>query len=205
LVLGRIFPDYRKTTPIVDYQRDKALEGAVGDRFKHTHYVEVLKDILTKCETPINVGLYGRWGVGKSSIVHMLREEIEKGNLSNKFTYIEVNAWGLSSKALQQGILEEINSQLKVYEQSELEDQLYNVQEVESINYKNALYRNWPLVVIVVGISIGILLYDQSGDLLTKLSAIGVTAIIAAIIPTLKFFRRFIKENYSQSSIFFSV
>ncbi|MEX0598375.1 MAG: P-loop NTPase fold protein, partial [Candidatus Paceibacterota bacterium] len=171
MALGKIFPDFRKPKRIVDYQRDKALGNKAGDRFKHTHYVEVLKDILTKCETPINVGLYGRWGVGKSSIVHMLSEEIENGELSKEFTYIEVDAWGLSANALQQGILEEINSQLEVYDQSELEDQLYNVTEVESINYKNAFLRNWPLVVIVVGISIGILLYDQSIDLLTKLSA----------------------------------
>ena len=61
-----------------DYYRDNALTDEKGDEFQHRHYVSVLEDILLKSQTPINVGLYGKWGVGKSSIMHMLRKAIEK-------------------------------------------------------------------------------------------------------------------------------
>ena len=49
----------------IDYYRDNALTGQDEDEFQHAHYVLVLKDILLKSQTSINVGLYGKWGGGK--------------------------------------------------------------------------------------------------------------------------------------------
>ena len=118
----------KQTDAETDYYHDNALVKKDDDEFQHTHYVSVLKDILLKSQTPINVGLYGKWGVGKSSIVHMLREEIEEDEeLSRKFKYVEVDTWGISQKSLQQGILEEINEELdNKYPPEKLEDKLYN-------------------------------------------------------------------------------
>lgn len=84
----------------IDYYRDNALTSKEEDQFQHKHYVSVLKDILLKSQTPINVGLYGKWGVGKSSIVHMLKEEIKKDKELKDFEYVEVDAWGISGKSL---------------------------------------------------------------------------------------------------------
>ena len=116
---------------VEDYFGDGALEDQSGDKFSHLHYAEVLSDILRKSGTPLSIGLYGKWGVGKSSIAHMLRDKMGKGDLDG-FRYAEVDAWGLSHKALPQGLLEALNSQLgSPYKPEDLEDMLYNERQVQ--------------------------------------------------------------------------
>ena len=66
----------------VDYQSDLAITTSSEDVFKHIHYVKVLKNILQNSTSPLNVGLYGRWGVGKSSYsLYVGRGNKEKTNL----------------------------------------------------------------------------------------------------------------------------
>lgn len=178
-----------KKNKIIDYRSDKSLTHISDDQFKHSHYVEVLTDILEKCETPINVGLYGKWGVGKSSIVHMLKEKIEDGVLSKEFTYVEVDAWSLSGESLQQGILEEINHQLgDVKNQQEIEDDLYNIKEVESTNFNKTFIKFAVIWAIIATIAGFVLYFENPENLLTILSSIGVFSIIAALIPLTKLF-----------------
>ena len=115
-----------------DYLKDSALEGRAGDEFAHQHYVDSLADILLKSETPLNVGLFGKWGVGKSSIAHMLRDRIRSDENLGGFGYAEVDAWGLSPESLPQGLLEELNSQLgSPYKREELDDMLYNQRQIQ--------------------------------------------------------------------------
>ena len=172
----------------IDYYRDNALTGQDGDEFQHAHYVLVLKDILLKSQTSINVGLYGKWGVGKSSIVHMLREEIEKDDKLKDFKYVEVDAWRISGKSVRQGILEEINYGLDCpYPPEELEDMLYNIRHVETSNIKK-FYRNhwWKISIASALLSVGLFvkLFTMSDYALPVLSAIGFAAI-PAILTTL--------------------
>ena len=115
-----------------DYLKDSALEGQAGDEFAHRHYVDSLADILLKSETPLNVGLFGKWGVGKSSIAHMLRDKIRNDENLGGFGYAEVDAWGLAPESLPQGLLEELNSQAgSPYKPEELDDMLYNQRQIQ--------------------------------------------------------------------------
>ena len=130
-----------------DYLRDSALEGQAGDEFAHRHYVDVLEDILLKSETPLNVGLFGKWGVGKSSIAHMLRDRIRGGENLKGFGYAEVDAWGLSPESLPQGLLEELNSQTgSPYKQEEMEDVLYNQRHIQHAGLRRPKGRRWILL-----------------------------------------------------------
>ena len=97
-------------------------------------------------------------GVGKSSIVHMLREEIEKDDKLKDFKYVEVDAWRISGKSVRQGILEEINYGLDCpYPPEELEDMLYNIRHVETSNIKK-FYRNhwWKISIASALLSVGL-------------------------------------------------
>ena len=87
------------TVSETDYYKDTSITSQKEDQFKHIDYVKVLRDILLRSETPINIGLYGRWGVGKSSILSMLKEQINS-ELSNQFKYLYVDAWKLLLKPL---------------------------------------------------------------------------------------------------------
>ncbi len=171
---------------IVDYQPDKSLVSASQDKFKHTHYVEVIKDILLKSETPLNIGLYGRWGVGKSSILSILKEELKKEPFSRGFKYLFVDAWGLSGGSLKQEVLVELNSQLKKYSQSAIEDILYNVREETGTNIKNVFKRGWPFFAMFVGLlAIAYklnILYNLHLHLLTLMTGSTAITILSAII-----------------------
>lgn len=165
----------------IDYFRDKALDTKKDDRFKHSHYVEVLKGILLRSETPINIGLYGKWGVGKSSIVHMLREAIKEDEKLKDFKYVEVDAWGLSNTSLQQGILEEINMQLgPVYESNDLEDRLYNTRQVDVFR-KDAIKKSWWLLPVIGAVVAPILIIGSLLDLPNTLP----TAVLGAAFALL--------------------
>ena len=157
-----------------DYRNDKSLTSSTGDQFKHFHYVRVLLDVLEKCQTPFNIGLYGKWGVGKSSIVHMLREKIEKEK-SDEYKYVEVDAWGLSGESLQQGILEKINSQLgdSAIPQQEIEDELYNIKEIESMNFTK-IPKKTISITAVLAIAFGLVTFLYSQNVVESLSIGGI-------------------------------
>ena len=48
-------------------------------------YVEAIAEFLTAEDTlaPITLSIEGQWGCGKSSFMKQLKEEIEKGNISD--------------------------------------------------------------------------------------------------------------------------
>jgi hypothetical protein len=172
----------------IDYFKDNALTSKDEDEFQHKHYVLVLKDILLKSQTPINVGLYGKWGVGKSSIVHMLEEEIKNDKELKDFEYVEVDAWGISGKSLQQGILEEINAKLKFpFKQEQLEDKLYNVHQVDSVEFTKLIKSYGWIWVAIAGLSIPVILHAKD-DILSALSVIGFASIIAVLVPLSRLF-----------------
>ncbi|MFY9301271.1 MAG: P-loop NTPase fold protein [Candidatus Nitrosotenuis sp.] len=153
--LGFLFPDFKKNhTPDnennikIDYFRDKSLTRLSDDKFNHKHYVKVLIDIITKCETPINVGLYGRWGVGKSSILDMLEDEIKNGTLSSQFRYVKVDAWGLSSRSLKQEVLVAINESLKSLPYATIENKLYGIEEGTFLDIRSS----WKRLITLFGV-----------------------------------------------------
>ena len=36
-------------------------------------YAEALADLVHRCETPITIGIQGEWGIGRTSIMNMIR------------------------------------------------------------------------------------------------------------------------------------
>jgi len=164
--------------PEIDYYRDTSITKEKDDQFKHIDYVKVLKDILLRSETPINIGLYGRWGVGKSSILSMLKEQIEKPDLSQQFRYLYVDTWKLSPQTLKQEVLVELNTQLKTFTASQIEDKLYNVKQ-EMYFDRSIIKAGWPLLIVLGGGILGYLLYGQQTTEL--LAVIGISSVISVL------------------------
>ena len=51
-------------------------ESVVEDTLDREQYAKVLAKLVTECETPIVVGIYGKWGVGKSSLMKLIEQHI---------------------------------------------------------------------------------------------------------------------------------
>jgi hypothetical protein len=76
---------------------DEPLESLSADKFGHKHYINVLKDLISTCHTPFNIGLFGRWGVGKTTILSLLKQEIDK---EKQYKTISFNAWKYSNEPI---------------------------------------------------------------------------------------------------------
>lgn len=68
---------------------DDVIKSVDDDQFGHQIYADTLKSII-EAESPgvISVGLFGKWGQGKSSIV-----EILKKSLQPNINPVVFNAW----------------------------------------------------------------------------------------------------------------
>src|ERR1700733_14579204 len=87
------------------YLIDKVAEE---DKFDHKDFAEVLGHIirdntLEKDNTPFNVGIFGKWGVGKSTVINLFKSIVEtwkKDRISKQYKFIEFKVWKFSADAL---------------------------------------------------------------------------------------------------------
>ncbi len=59
------------------YLSDYWVTGA-GDKLRFADYRQALERIILEAQTPLTVGIFGPWGSGKTSLMRMLKEEIDK-------------------------------------------------------------------------------------------------------------------------------
>jgi hypothetical protein len=113
---------------------DEPITSASEDKLNLSSYVDTIQRILLTSKTPLNIGLFGRWGVGKTSILNLLKERVTNSSLLRaKFDFFYLDAWKLSKESLRQQLLMELNSHFgkKAFTEEEIEDKLYNIREVE--------------------------------------------------------------------------
>ncbi len=78
-----------------------------GDRFNHGVYADSLRDILLSNRPGISVGLLGKWGQGKSTIVNLLHK-----TLSGKAQVVVFNAWKARGDSVRRQMLLEVLRQI---------------------------------------------------------------------------------------------
>ena len=76
---------------------DREIENKENDRFGHIHFAEILYSLIKNNDAPFSIGLLGKWGVGKSSIKKLCRNEFLLKDKS-KYKIIDFNAWRYESK-----------------------------------------------------------------------------------------------------------
>lgn len=96
---------------------DEAVLDSANDRLKHPSIAETLKTIVINSPLPFTIGLFGRWGAGKSSISNFLKEKLN--TKENKVPVILFDVWKYENDSLRRQFLLELVKQLK--EQSSLE------------------------------------------------------------------------------------
>ena len=89
---------------------DFPIEREDQDEFKiHTSYANTLYKIIESAPTPFTVGLFGKWGTGKTSIINLLKNKvIEDGK--HLFVYLDV--WKYSKEPLKKWLLFEFQDQI---------------------------------------------------------------------------------------------
>jgi len=95
----------------VKFLPDKPLaaEDEQADRFGHLGIAENLRDIIKVCPLPFTVGLFGKWGTGKTTILNLLRSRLVR----EKVPVVNFDVWKHEGDALRRTFLRDIVAQLK--------------------------------------------------------------------------------------------
>jgi len=88
---------------------DEPLSGAEGEEalFGHGGVAETLEELVTDCPTPFTIGLYGKWGTGKSSVVGLLRERLSLAGVPT----VLIDVWKYQDDCLRRVVLKEMDKQ----------------------------------------------------------------------------------------------
>ena len=67
-------------------------EPAALDKLGRAKYAKALAKVALHCETPMTIGLFGGWGIGKSSLMLQIKKQIEQNEKNNALT-VWFNPW----------------------------------------------------------------------------------------------------------------
>jgi hypothetical protein len=87
------------------FLKDTALNNKNNDAFHHSDYVDNLKKIIEEHAPPFNIALIGKWGVGKSSIINLLKSEFDG---REEYKTHEINAWKYENESLRKAFLKNL-------------------------------------------------------------------------------------------------
>lgn len=64
------------------------------DFVNFTSVAESVAEVIDQADgRPVSIGVSGAWGVGKSSMITLIRGALEKRDYDSKFVFVEFNAW----------------------------------------------------------------------------------------------------------------
>lgn len=93
---------YLKDEPLTDLGEE--------DRFSHRAYVNLLTQAITELKPPFTLGVFGSWGVGKTTIVNGLRDRLGQSDSNTRAVTIDV--WKYQGDSLRRQFLYDLQQQL---------------------------------------------------------------------------------------------
>jgi len=101
----------KNVKPNFHFLSDEALKKLRKDRFKHLSIAEALKDIVLNCPLPFTIGLFGKWGTGKSTIANFLKFKLSSEK--DKIAIVGFDVWKYEKDSLRRQFLLTLEKQLK--------------------------------------------------------------------------------------------
>lgn len=96
------------------FLKDRPLETASelsASKFGHDEISRTLSKIVARCPAPFTIGLFAKWGAGKSTVANALREELPKLDIP----VVIFDVWKHEGDALRRTFLKETVRQLDEY------------------------------------------------------------------------------------------
>ena len=201
------------------FVKDAAIDSIDKDVFNHKDIAENIVNIIETEETPFNIAIIGKWGIGKSSVI-----EIVKGKLKNpkKYKFHEINAWKYEKEALRRALTKQLFISLDRNEQTKAVEDLKQkssiiMQEKEETNsilnqLKNMLEESTRIlikaffilvfIVIILSILIGIYtIFTKADYVLTWKDVINKLLSITTVISVLlAIFEKYIEINFKEGN-----
>ena len=90
---------------------DRPIDDASGDTLEYKSISAAISKIVAQCDPPYTIGLFGSWGVGKTSITNMVIEHLSHNN--GGIASVKLDVWKYEQDSLRRQLLLEILKQLK--------------------------------------------------------------------------------------------
>jgi len=120
---------------------DDAIESVDEDEFRHKEYVDTLEQVVRSVDPPWNIGVFGEWGSGKTSIIKMLYSRLEENDTD--YVCVEFDAWKHAEESIRTDLLlnldqaigekngQKVNGEYAVLGEDRITRTLFDVEESE--------------------------------------------------------------------------
>ncbi len=135
-------------------------EPSDEDNFGFDHYTNTLEALVRECETPFVVGLLGKWGVGKTTLVNkFLKKRLEE---TGGIGFVYFDAWKYQKDAFYRQFLKQMKEDLSIDDTSlgvrlyktiqrtrQTGDMEWNMEEVKNLIFEVvAWYIGWYILAL---------------------------------------------------------
>ncbi len=178
-----------KSKKTINFLSDQPLkcEEIKNDKFDCEGISETVKKVVETSPTPFTIGIFGKWGAGKSTISNFLERKLKKSN----FVVVKFDVWKYEKDALRRTFLETLVDELKkqkiIKREYKLEDDFYNTisvtSEGESRFSFSSILRMLPFLIISYVITLVVLFFSRGSER----AILGINEILleSLIIPML--------------------
>jgi len=90
--------------------KDEPLTNKEADRFGYSDIADKLTNIIQNVKPPFTIGLYGKWGSGKTSICKLVEKNLEK---DEKFKVFYFDVWKYEKDSFRRQFLIQLEEKLK--------------------------------------------------------------------------------------------
>lgn len=168
-------------TFIIDNEIELAEEN---DILETKRYAESLKEMILNAPTPFNIGLYGEWGSGKSSIIKTAQTQLEYDQ-NQKIKFVIYDAWKYANDSFRRMFLKTLQEQLK-FDGTDLFESFYSGKTRDEV--KQTFNLKYFLLILLFGI-IAIGLTFQYVEVDDKGLVITLQSIFTLITALIAFFK----------------
>lgn len=155
------------------------------DILETKRYAESLKDTILNAPTPFNIGLYGEWGSGKSSIIKTAQTQLES-NKDQKIKFVIYDAWKYANDSFRRMFLKTLQEQLK-FVGEEIFDSFYQ-NKTEDTDINQHFNKKYFIYILIFA---GIMLFSANymRNYLDIDYQITVQVIITLLMALIAFFK----------------
>lgn len=132
---------------------DETNEDLLGTR----PYAETLFEVVKKSNGNQNIGLFGGWGSGKSTIIKTLERYIanhSRKSKKEKIAFFKYDAWKYSNDDFRRSFIKSLNNQFNIIKRDDLSEVLYKETTVQDDKKSKVRINKWLIISFFISVAL---------------------------------------------------